>query len=151
MHFLKNIGVILNRYLLNVHNVALEEEKKKKDYTNERKQVAELIMDVLVNKLCVREALLKFQKNCDDVCCAVAWHALMHFEADEDISAKDTVFRDVQVDFLEGLYNILVEGKDLPDSLIQGYNKYHKGVDTCRCSGKEYFWHEMKKNINMEP
>ena len=74
----------------------------------------------------------------------------MHFEADEDISSKDTNFKEVQVDFLEGLYNILVEGRDLPDNLIQGYNKYHKGVDTCQCSGKEYFWHEMKKNINLQ-
>ena len=120
----------------------------KRDYTKERKFVADIIMDVLVGKLCVREALLKFPKDCDDVCCSVAWHAILHFEADEDISSKDDVFRDVQVDFLEGLCNILIAGGDLPEKLIDGYNKYHKGVDTCQCSSKEYFWHEMKKNIS---
>ena len=130
---------------------SLQRSSLKKDYLKERKLVAELIMDVLVGKLSVREALLKFPKNCDDTCCAVAWHAIMHFEADEDIAAADLLFRDVQVDFLEGLYNIMVEGGDLPENLIAEYNKYHKNVDTCQCMGREYFWHEMKKNINIFP
>lgn len=151
MQFFKDTCLIISDFLLNIHKKFNKTQGKKNNYTTERKLVANIIMDVLVGKLCVREALLNFPKDCEDVCCAVAWHALLHFEADEDIARKDEVFRDVQVDFLEGLYNILVEGGDLPENLISGYNKYHKGVDTCQCSPKEYFWHEMKKNISLEP
>ena len=147
MQFFKNLCLILSNFFLFIHKKSLAKANTKKDYTLERKQVAEIIMDVLVGKITVREGILRFPKNCEDDCLSVAWHALVHFEADEDIAAKDDVFRDVQVDFLEGLYNILVEGHDLPKNLIAGYNKYHSGVDTCQCSGREYFWHEMKKNI----
>lgn len=147
MQFFKNICVILSDFLFKIHEKTIKKPVAKPDYTKERKQVAEIIMDVLVGKISVREGILKFPKNCQDKCLEVAWHALVHFEADEDIAGADDVFRDVQVDFLEGLYNILIEGHDLPENLIAGYNKYHKGVDTCQCSGKEYFWHEMKKNL----
>ena len=148
MHFFKSICIKLSEFLLVLHKNSLKGGTKK-DFTNERKAVAALIMNVLTGKLCVREALLKFPKNCEDVCCSVAWHALLHFEADEDISKSDITFRDVQTDFLEGLYNILSEGKELPDNLLQAYQKYHQNVDTCGYTGKEYFWHEMKKNINI--
>jgi len=150
MQFFKDLCVILGNFLLKIHKKSIKKTLNKRDYTQERKQVAEIIMDVLVGKLTVREGLLKFPKNCDDECLSVAWHALVHFEADEDIARADDVFRDVQVDFLEGLYNILIEGHDLPENLIAGYNRYHKGVDTCQCSGREYFWHEMKKNISIQ-
>lgn len=150
MRFFKGACIILSDFLLKVHNKFSHKNVVKPDYTKERKIVADIIADVLVGNLCVREALLKFPKDCDDVCCAVAWHAVLHFEADEDIAAKDDVFRDVQVDFLEGLYKILSTGGELPEKLLDGYNKYHKGVDTCQCSSKEYFWHEMKRNISLD-
>ena len=150
MQFFKNICVILSNFLLEVHIKTTQKTQRKSDFIRERKLVAKLIMYVLVEKLCVREALLKFPKNCDDKCISVAWHALMHFEADEDISVRDKLFKDVQVDFLEGLYNILSQGHDLPEELIDGYNIYHSGVDTCQCSGSEYFWHIMKKNISIQ-
>ena len=150
MQFFKDVCLIITNFLLDLHKISLKnKEKKETNYTKERKIVANLIMDVLVGKLCVREALLNFPKNCNDKAISVAWHALVHFEADEDLSRTDTLFKDTQVDFLEGLYNILVEGHDLPENLIRGYNKYHNGVDTCQISGREYFWHEMKKNLNI--
>lgn len=150
MQFFKNICIILSDFLFKIHKKSLEKPCVKKDFTKDRKLVAEIIMDVLVGKISVREGILKFPKNCSDEGVDVAWHALVHFEADEDIARVDDVFRDVQIDFLEGLYNILIEGHELPKNLIAGYNKYHKGVDTCQCSGREYFWHEMKKNISIQ-
>ena len=150
MQFFKDVCLIITNFLFKLHKTSLDNSCKKIDYSKERKLVAELIMDVLVNKSNVKDALLKFPKNCEDEAVAVAWHALMHFEADEEISSKDLLFRDVQVDFLEGLYNILIEGYNLPDNLIKGYNKYHSNVDTTHSVGKDYFWHEMKKNLNIQ-
>ena len=128
----------------------MKKTQSQKNYVTERKAVAQLVMDVLTAKISVREALLKFPKNCKDDCISVAWHALMHYEADEDISGVDNTFHDVQVDFLEGLYHILSQGHDLPPELLNGYNEYHRGVDTSQCTGSEYFWHEMKKNISIQ-
>ncbi len=150
MRFFKNICVILSEFLFKIHKKSVEKSLEKRDYTAERKFVAQIIMDVLSGKLTVREGILKFPKDCNDNCLDVAWHALVHFEADEDISSADDVFKGVQIDFLKGLYNILIEGHELPPNLIAGYNKYHKGVDTCQCSSKKYFWHEMKKNISIQ-
>ena len=150
MQFFKDVCVILTNFLLSIHKFFLNKNsEKKEDYRVQRIQVSELIMDVLVGKISVREALLKFPKNCEDKAVSVAWHALVHFEADEDIAKRDILFRDIQVDFLEGLYNILSQGHDLPENLIRGYNKYHSGVDTENCTGREYFWHEMRKNLNI--
>ena len=150
MQFFKNVCLILSNFLLKLHKKSLNKKTDTtKDYTIERKQVATLIMDVLVDKICVREALLKFPKNCEDNAIAIAWHALVHFEADEDIIKKDTLFRDVQVDFLEGLYNILIEGHDLPPNLLKEYNRYHSNIDTAYSPRKADFWHEMKKNLNI--
>lgn len=150
MQSFKNICIILSNFLLKVHEKYTRKPLEKADWTNERKAVADLIMSVLLGKLCVREALLKFPKNCNDKSVEVAWHALMHFEADEDISKNDNVFLSVQIDLLEDIHNILVEGNELPANLIAGYNKYHKGVDTTRMEGREYFWHEMRKNLNIQ-
>ena len=152
MQFFKNISLILTSFLISIHKLAIKNknQNKKKDYIIERKQVADLIMAVLVGKLSVREALLKFPKNCNDKVVSVAWHALVHLEADEDISQSDILFKDTQIDFLEGLYNILITGGDLPENLIKGYNKYHSNVDTSNSYGKEYFWNLMKKNINIQ-
>ena len=150
MQFFKDVCVILTNFLLNLHKLSLtNKNNKSNDYTQSRKQVAALIMDVLVGRLCVREALLKFPKNCEDKAISVAWHALVHYEADEDLAKKDILFKDIQVDFLEGLCNILSQGHDLPENLIRGYNKYHNNVDTVNSTGKEYFWHEMRKNLNI--
>lgn len=150
MQFFKNICLILSKFLISIHKKSISNKNKNKNYSTERKLVAQIIMDVLVEKISVREGLLKFPKNCQDECVSVAWHALLHFEADEDLSNADSVYKSVQIDFLEGLYHILIEGKGLPDNLIKGYNKYHKGVNTSQYSGREYFWHEMKKNISIQ-
>ena len=150
MQFFKNISLILTDFLLRFHKHSLKKcNVKRVDYVNDRKLVAALIMDVLVGKVTVREALLKFPKNCEDKAVSVAWHALVHYEADEEVEKLDSLYRDIQVDFLEGLHNILIQGHDLPENLIRGYNKYHSGVDTVNSSGREYFWHEMKKNLNI--
>ncbi len=151
MQFFKSFFSNLSNFLYNIHQKDLHKRTEKKDWVAERKVVASIIMQVLTEKKSVREALLEFPKNCTDNAVGVAWHALIHLEADENISQKDSVFHEVQIDFLEGLHNILSEGKDLPENLINEYNKYHKGVDTFLCSKKEYFWHEMKKNISIEP
>ena len=116
---------------------------------SDRRICARLIKEVLAGRRITREALKLFPKSSDDKSVIAAYHALIHYEADEDLAKKDILFKDIQVDFLEGLCNILSQGHDLPENLIRGYNKYHNNVDTVNSTGREYFWHEMKKNLNI--
>lgn len=98
----------------------------KKDYSKERKQVSRLIYRVLTENLSVREALLEFPKDVDDSSLKAAYHALVHFEADEDISRRDLLFKEEQVNYLELLANTLENGDALPINLIKSYQKYYK-------------------------
>lgn len=132
-----------------VHELTAGKNRVLKDYSFERKFVADLIMQVLTAKLCVREALLKFPKNADDISLKIAWHALVHFEADEDISNRDYNYKSVQVDFLEMIYNGLKEGEELPQNLITDYNIYYKDVAISKKSGLRGIWEKLTRNINI--
>ena len=123
--------------------------KNKENYETARQYTAQLILGVLTEKFTVKDALVHFPHNCNDSSIKAAWHALMHFEADEDIYRKDKDFYDVQFDFLESLYNILKDGKELPPNIITEYNKYHNGVVTTLYEKKEQFWADLKRNINL--
>lgn len=92
---------------------------------NERLMVAELIRNVLIARLCVREAILRFPRDTEDKSIQAAYHALVHYEADEDLRKRDEVYREEQDDYLEFISQILEKGEDLPDNIIKNYEKYY--------------------------
>ena len=67
----------------------------------DRRFVAALIRQVLISRLCVREAILNFPKDTEDKSIQAAFHALVHYEADEDLRARDELYREEQDDYLE--------------------------------------------------
>lgn len=95
---------------------------------DERKHVAELIFKVLQGKLCVREALEKFPFEMKDASLQCAWHALIHFEADEDFREKDIEYAEEQNNYLEIMAYMLQKGESLPQNMIEEYNKYYEPV-----------------------
>lgn len=95
---------------------------------DERKLVSELILNVLERKLCSREALEKFPRNFKDSSLQSAWHALIHYEADEDIREKDTEYAQEQDNYLKTIAFILQKGEPLPENTLQEYNKYYGNV-----------------------
>lgn len=95
----------------------------KKEY---RTNVASLIRFVLIGELCVREAILKFPRDCDDKSIDAAYHALVHYEADEDLRKRDELYREEQDDYLEMIASTLEKGDSLPQNIIANYNKYYK-------------------------
>lgn len=99
-----------------------------KDYKEERKVVSRIIYKVLSENLCAREALLKFPKDVDDPTIKSVYHALVHFEADEDFRRRDALYKDEQNDYLEFLATILEKGDALPDNVIKNYDKYYKSA-----------------------
>ncbi|MBQ3640749.1 hypothetical protein II810_00390 [bacterium] len=92
----------------------------------DRQFVSELIRKVLISQISVREALLSFPKDTADKSIYAAYHALVHLEADEDLRARDEVYRDEQDDYLEFIFQTLERNEDLPDNIIKNYEKYYE-------------------------
>jgi len=101
----------------------------KKNYKEERKIVSRLIYMVLAETMHVRDAILKFPRGANDPSIKAAYHALIHFEADEEFRKKDLEYREEQDDYLEFIAQILQDGKPLPQNVIKSYDKYYKNID----------------------
>lgn len=97
-------------------------------YNEERKIVSRLIFMVLAETLHVREAILKFPKDADDATIKTAYHALVHYEADEDLRRRDIDYKDEQDDYLEFIAQTMQDGSALPQNIIKSYEKYYKTI-----------------------
>lgn len=95
----------------------------------ERKYVSQLIRYVLIKNITVRDAILNYPRGTTDTSLVAAYHALIHYEADEDLRARDSVYKEEQDDYLELLAHILENGEDLPDNVIKNYKKYYKSAN----------------------
>jgi hypothetical protein len=87
--------------------------------------VAKLIFGILAKNITTRNALLMFP-NDKNSSIQTAWHALVHYEADEEIRWKDKEYADEQDDYLEMIAFILEKNEDLPKNIIESYDKYYK-------------------------
>jgi len=95
----------------------------------ERKKVAELIRFVLIGKLCVREAINQFPHSNEDESIQAAYHALIHFEADEDLRRRDALYKEEQDNYLMMIAEILDKGEDLPFNIINSYKEFYKSAN----------------------
>ena len=94
------------------------------DNLNERKFVGRLIISVLTEQRNVREAIKLFPETKDrNIECA--YHALVHYEADEDMRAQDIEYREAQDEYLEYIAQTLESGKNLPKNIIDEYKPYY--------------------------
>lgn len=121
----------------------------KKDYKEERKQVSRLIYMVLTENLSVREALLRFPKDSDDNSIKATYHALIHFEADEDLRRRDDVYKDEQNDYLEFIAQILQVGDPIPQNIIKSYDKYYKNINPPQPRGMKGLIKSLCKFLNV--
>ena len=94
-----------------------------------RKKVAEILRRVRLGEMHVRDALLAFPDETDDKSIMAAYHALVHYEADEDLRHRDDIYREEQHDYIEFLSYIMDRGEDLPDNVIKSYEKYYKSAN----------------------
>lgn len=78
-----------------------------------------------------------------------AYHALVHFEADEDLRYRDFDYREEQDDYLEFIAQTLAEGKSLPRNIIADYEPYYHGVSRRWENGTKGFWKEFLRFINL--
>ena len=59
------------------------------EIVSDRVKVARLLRLVLMGSICVREAMLAYPKDTEDESLIAAYHALIHYEADEDLRNRD--------------------------------------------------------------
>ncbi len=117
---------------------------------NNRLYVAQLLHLVRIGQLSVREAMLKYPKDVKDESLIAAYHALIHYEADEDIRAKDILFREEQDDYLEFIYNTLEKGEDLPQNIIDSYKDFYDTAPILHEKSTKGFWKSFWKNLNIK-
>jgi len=91
-----------------------------------KKDISKLIMDVLAEKTSVQEAIKCFPQNISDESTECAFHALLHYEADEDYRKYDAEYTEEQKDYLEYIANLFNQGEILPANIIEEYKKYYK-------------------------
>ena len=115
---------------------------------NDRKFVGRLIYSVLTDRKSVREASSLFPDTRDkNIECA--YHALVHYEADEDLRYKDIEYREEQNDYLEFIAENLSAGRELPRNIIADYEEYYKGIAKPWKAGIKGFWEEFLRFINI--
>lgn len=96
---------------------------------SEKEYVARLIVSVLTERISVREAILHFPKDTTDKNIMAAYHALIHYEADEDLRKQDLAFREEQDEYLNMIAELLASGKDLPKNIIKSYEDYYPEIE----------------------
>ena len=93
----------------------------------DRKRVAELLRHVRLGDMHVRDALLAFPDSTDDKSVMAAYHALVHYEADEDLRKRDKEYKEEQDLYLKSIADILLTGSPLPENIINSYEKFYNG------------------------
>lgn len=116
--------------------------------TKDKKMVGRLIFSVLTERCNVREAIKLFPDTKDrNIECA--YHALVHYAADEEMRYLDIEYREAQDDYLEFIAQTLSEGKNLPKNIIDEYKPYYHGTARLWQNGLSGFLKEFKRFINI--
>lgn len=90
-----------------------------------RTYVALLIRKVLIGAITVGEAVRNYPFDTGDKSIEAAYHALVHYEADEDLRRRDILYREEQDEYMEMISQTLERGESLPDNIIRNYEKYY--------------------------
>ena len=123
-------------------------DKERVEELNNRKFVGRLVYSVLTERRCVRDALKLFPDSQDkNIECA--YHALVHYEADEDMRYHDIEYREEQNDYLEFIAETLTAGNELPRNIVADYEDYYKGTAKLWNNGFKGFLKEFLRAINI--
>lgn len=117
--------------------------------STDREKVAEILRLVRIGQMCVREALLAYPKDTDDESLIAAYHALIHYEADEDLRRRDTLYKEEQDDYIEFLSYNLAKGEDLPQNIIANYKQFYDSAPILHKNTPKGFFKSFWKSINV--
>lgn len=113
--------------------------------------VSKLIKQVLVGKITVAVALKNFPNNyVVDETLDIAFHALVHYEADEDLRRRDALYREEQDEYLHYLAEVLEHGEDVAVNIIGEYKKYYSEAPIYKDINDKYKFSKLFKFINIK-
>ena len=115
----------------------------------DRKTVANLLRNVRLGNCSVRDAILLYPKDTKDESLIAAYHALIHYEADEDLRRRDLLYKEEQDDYIEFLSYILEKGENLPQNIIENYKQYYDSAPILHNNDIQGFFKSFWKNLNI--
>ena len=116
----------------------------------DRQKVANLLRLVRIGSLCVRDAMLAYPKDTEDESLIAAYHALIHYEADEDLRNRDALYKEEQDDYIEFLYYTLEKGESLPQNIIENYKKFYDSAPILHKNTAGGFLKSFFKMLNID-
>ena len=111
--------------------------------------VSNLLFSTLTGKISVLQAVSEFPKNYEDKSLDVAFHALVHLEADEDLRKHDPLYLEEQNDYIEMIANTLKTGDSLPANIIMEYEKLYPETVVYKNDTQENVIKRLLKKINL--
>lgn len=108
-----------------------------------RTKAADIIIEFLTKKIDIEKAIRDFPKDTADESIECAYHALLHYDADEDYREQDSDYAEEQWDHLENIAILLKKGEPLPVNIIEEYRKYYESSPTM----SKNTWREALKSL----
>ncbi|MBQ8168958.1 hypothetical protein IJZ97_06050 [bacterium] len=102
-----------------------------------------------MGRMHVQDALLEFPDVTDDKSVMASYHALVHYEADEDLRRRDELYREEQDDYIEFLSYIMDKGEDLPDNIIKSYEQYYRSANIPHSKDAKGFFQSFFRFLNI--
>ena len=91
-----------------------------------RENTGKLLYMLIEGSISAFEATKYFPKNVDDISLKIAWHAMLHYDADEEIRIKNPDYAQEQILHIENLAKILSRGDELPQNMLDDYEEIYK-------------------------
>ena len=117
---------------------------------NDRELVSRLIVLVVTGRLSVREAILQFPKDTNDKNIMAAYHALIHYEADEDQRSLDFSFKEEQDEYLYMIAELLAHDKELPKNIVKSYENYYPDIELPKSKTIKNFLKTLCRFLNVK-
>lgn len=115
----------------------------------DRIYVSGLLRSVRIGTCKVHQALLNYPKDTDDESLIAVYHALIHYEADEDLRRRDLLYKEEQDDYIEFLSQVLEKGEDLPQNIIDNYKKFYETAPILHKNDTKGFLKSFFKILNI--
>lgn len=114
-----------------------------------RKKTAKLLIDVVLGKISVLQALKSFPDNSSDLSVNTCFHILVHYEADEELRSKDKLYKETQDEFVVSVAETLLKGESLPVNIIDEYKVFYESDLIYKKNSKENIIKRLRRIINL--
>lgn len=102
------------------------EDKQEKLHKTAREAIGKLFYSLIQGVVSPQDVIKYFPRNVEDVSIKIAWHALLHYDADEEIRLRDSEYAQEQIKYMELLASILTKGEELPENMLEEYEALYK-------------------------